>query len=144
MYERMLNKEIKPTLYDIHNTIGIRNKELLDELDKFLMSSYDLKSQIRFPFGNNYGWGIKYSHKSKHLCYVFPEHNAFTVTIQIGKNDVEKLNKILKSLLPKTQELWQNRYPCGSGGWLHYRVFTHNELQDVKKLITIKKNPPKK
>ncbi|QOR36042.1 DUF3788 domain-containing protein [Clostridium sp. 'deep sea'] len=144
MYERFYNKNEKPTLEKILETIGECKAVLFNELLSFLNDFYDLSTDIKYPFGNKYGWGIKCSHKTKHLCYIFPEKHSFTITIQIGTNEVEKLQNVFATFLPKTQELWQNRYPCGSGGWLHYRVFTHNELQDVKKLITIKKNPPKK
>jgi hypothetical protein len=81
----MLNRDVKPSLADIYGIIGNDGTRLLKELDGFLRSSYDVVSEVRFPFGNNYGWGIKYSHKAKHLCYVFPENGAFTVTVQIGK-----------------------------------------------------------
>lgn len=44
-------------------------------------------------------------------------------------------------MLPKTKELWENRYPCGNGGWVHYRVENDNELFDIQKFICIKKKP---
>ncbi|MDH5440430.1 MAG: DUF3788 domain-containing protein [Candidatus Bathyarchaeota archaeon] len=141
MYERMLNKEAKPSLIDMYSVIGNDGTRLLKELDEFLRSSYDIVSEIKFPFGSNYGWGIKYSHKAKHLCYMFPENGAFTVTIQIGKKELPKLNKKMSSFCQKTKELWEHRYPCGEGGWLHYRVLNVHELEDIKELIRIKKNP---
>jgi hypothetical protein len=138
MYERMLQKEVKPPLNDIYNIIGSDGTILLKDIDNFMRLSYDIVSEIRFPFGNKYGWGIKYSHRTKHLCYVFPETGSFTVTIQIGEKELTKLYEKLESFLPKTRELWSHRYPCGEGGWLHYRVFS---LEDIKELIKIKKNP---
>jgi hypothetical protein len=86
-------------------------------------------------------WGYKYTHGNKHLCYLFFERGGFTIMIQIGKNELKKLYDGLDLMLPKTRQLWENRYPCGEGGWLHYRVETGNELNDVKKLIAIKKKP---
>lgn len=144
MYERMLQKEVKPSLNDIYNIIGSDGTILLKDLDNFMRLSYDIVSEIRFPFGNKYGWGIKYSHRSKHLCYVFPETGSFTVTIQIGGKELHRLYEKLESFLPKTRELWNCRYPCGEGGWLHYRVFSLEEIEDIKELIKIKKNPVEK
>lgn len=144
MYERLLDKNREPTLKEIYETIGSEEVKLLEEFEGFLYNNYELLSELRFPFGNDYGWGIKYSHKSKHLCYVFPEKGAFTVTIQLGKNELPRLNEKLPVLLPKTNELWKNRYPCGDGGWIHYRVLKQAELNDVKELISIKKKPIKR
>jgi len=122
MYERMLNKVIKPTISDMADYIGTNNKVLFDEIDEFLKSNYSISKEIKFPFGKNYGWGIKYSHKTKHIYYTFPEKNSFTVLIQIRKNEVNKLYKKIDFIIPRTKELWNSRYKCGDSGWLHYRV----------------------
>lgn len=144
MYERMLQKEVKPSLNDIYNIIGSDETNLLKDLDDFMRLSYDMVSEIRFPFGNKYGWGIKYSHRTKHLCYIFPETGSFTVTIQIGEKELTRLHEKLESFLPKTKELWNHRYVCGEGGWLYYRVFSFKEIEDIKELIKIKKSPIEK
>jgi hypothetical protein len=141
MYERMLDTDRQPTLEEIHETIGSNGVKLLEELEGFLTNHYDLLSEVRFPFGNNYGWGMKYSHKSKHLCYIFFEKGAFTVTIQLGKKELPALQEKLPALSPKTNEIWENRYPCGDGGWIHYRVLIQLDLQDIKELITVKIKP---
>lgn len=52
-----------------------------------------------------------------------------------------RLYEKLESFLTKTKELWNRRYPCGEGGWLHYRVFSFEEIEDIKELIKIKKSP---
>lgn len=129
---------------EIYGTMGPESTALFGSLESFLRDSYDLNTELRFPFGNTYGWGNKYSHKSKHLCYVFFEKGAFTVTIQIGKAELPKVYEALGGLLPKTKRLWENRYPCGEGGWLHYRVLNIAELEDVEKLIMVKKSPVRK
>jgi hypothetical protein len=74
------------------------------------------------------------------LCYVFFEKDAFTVMFQIGDKQVPQLESQLSSLLQKTNDVWESRYPCGEhGGWVHYRVLTDDEVADVMKLLAIKK-----
>jgi hypothetical protein len=141
MYERMLDKEKRPTRGEMEKTMGVAAGRLWSRLETFLKKSYDLRTEVRFPFGNNYGWGLKYSHRSKHLFYLFPESGSFTVMIQIGGPEVEGLGKLLPALLPKTRDLWDKRYPCGAGGWIHYRVFSARELDDVIELVKLKKKP---
>jgi len=142
MYERMLDKSSEPDGEQIREYIGGRGFALLTALEAHLQSRYDLSKELRFPFGGGYGWGYKYSHKTKHLCYAFFEKGAITVTIQIGTNDALKLDAQLPALLPKTRELWKNRYPCGDGGgWIHYRVMSGEELADVFGLIAVRKKP---
>jgi hypothetical protein len=137
----MLDKNVIPDLKDIGSFIGDESLSNFNRLDIFLNRNYELTKEIKFPFGNDYGWAYKYSVKGKLLCYLFFEKGSFTVTITIGKNEVPKLNKSLPDFLPKTKELWSNRYPCGEGGWIHYRVLNENELTDIQSLIAIKKKP---
>lgn len=139
--ERFMDKSVSPTSSEINELLGREACERLLKFEIFMKNSYDLIRQLKFPFGNNYGWGYKYSHKSKLLCYVFFEKGSFTVTITIGKNELKKLYNELDNMLPKTKKLWENRYPCGDGGWIHYRIENDDELEDVQKLICIKKKP---
>lgn len=78
MYERMLDKQKVPSFDDLINYCGDSGNLWL-ELDVYFESEYCVQRQIRFPYGKHYGWSIKYSRKSKHICDVFAEDNAFTV-----------------------------------------------------------------
>ena len=139
--QRFFDKSKAPEPLDIKKMLGSDAMERLKKLDYFLKSNYDIVRELKFPFGNQYGWSYKYSSKGKMLCYVFFERGTFTVTITIGKNDLSKLLDELPQMLPKTRELWASRYPCGAGGWIHYNVTEGTELQDIEKLICIKKKP---
>lgn len=144
-YDRMLNKTKKPTEANIAAYLGEEGSARLAALEAFLQAHYPhLQRELRFPFGNNYGWGYKFTNGRKHLCYAFFEEGAFTVTLQIGDEGASKVDAILPTLLPRTQALWADRYPCGEhGGWIHYRALTDEELADICTLIQIKVKPPK-
>ncbi|MCI2110881.1 MAG: DUF3788 domain-containing protein [Bacilli bacterium] len=30
------------------------------------------------------------------------------------------------------------KYPCGDGGWIHYRVLTNDDLGDIERLLSRK------
>jgi hypothetical protein len=142
MYDRLLDKGNQPTDEFIESYLGEQSINLLAEFENQLNSDYQITRELRFPFGGSYGWGYKYSHKSSHLCYAFFEAGAFTVTLQLGDSCVTKVQQIIQNLLPKTSDLWRNRYPCGKqGGWIHYRVLDKIEINDVIELIKIKKKP---
>lgn len=142
MYERLLDKNSPPTTEFIREYIGIKSYTILLQLEDFLINNYHFSKEMRFPFGNNYGWGYKYSHKSSHLCYTFFEYGAFTITLQFGDNYVSKIEQMMPNLSQKSKELWQTRYPCGEqGGWIHYRILNANELNDIFEFVKIKKKP---
>lgn len=145
MFERMLDKTEIPTTEKIQETIGLPSVKRLERLEVLLKDLYDLNRELKFPFGKSYGWGYKYSHKSKHLCYLLFEQGAFTILTQIGDKEVPSLDKKLPDLLQKTRQLWENRYPCGEyGGWIYYRILEDEELEDIMELLKIKVKPIKK
>lgn len=143
-YERMLDPSEPPPEGRIKEYLGREAFGRLGRLEEFLYSSYRLCRELKFPFGNGYGWGYKYSQGGTLLCYIFFERGAFSVTVSIGKESVPRLSAELENLLPKTREAWRNRYPCGEGGWVHYRVLSEEERSDVQKLIGIRKKPVRK
>lgn len=142
MYERMLNKQHTPTEAEIKAYLGAAAFTRMTALEEILALEYDLKKELRFPFGNHYGWGMKYSHKTMHLCYAFFEKGAFTMTIQVGDRQVPALLKCMNSISDQAKRLWEDRYPCGDiGGWVNVRILSERDLQDVLQFIHAKKNP---
>jgi len=117
MYERMLTKQEIPTMEDLVRHCGI-NGELYRELNDFLAKEWDTQQQIRFPYGNSYGWGVKHSRKNKLICDIFAEDQAFTLMLRMDNRQFEG---VYQELLPYTREVIDGRYPCGDGGWIHYR-----------------------
>lgn len=134
MYERMLDKQTVPSFDDLIR-YSADCGELWPALDKHLQEEYSAQKLIRFPYGNSYGWGVKYSFKKKHICDVFEEDNAFMVFFRISNNDFEPIEN---ELTDYSKDIWENKYPCGEGGWLWYRVLSEDHLQDVKKIIQAK------
>ena len=76
--------------------------------------------ELKFPFGNGYGWGYKVSNKTKHMFYLFFEKGGITIMLQINKIKTEKEIEKYNNLSYEGKEHWRNRYPCGeNGGWIH-------------------------
>jgi hypothetical protein len=137
--ERMLDKKTIPDENDIKSFIGHESYDRMTAFEKYLAEHYALNRERRFPFGNKYGWGYRYNHKAKHLCYLFFERGTFTVMLQIGDAKVAELEKVLPLMSEKTNNLWEHRYPCGDkGGWIHYQVLLASDMVDICSLIKIK------
>lgn len=145
MYERMTDKAIQPELCEIRQYIGEKSWGMLQEFETLLRERYDVSRELRYPFGKAYGWGYKYSHRTKHLCYLFFEKDAITLTFQIGDKEVPVLCGILPELSDTARALWEKRYPCGeNGGWIHFRILTMDDLSDAVRMIEVRKKPPRR
>lgn len=136
MYERMLDKQTEPSFDEMISYCGESGK-LWSGLDGYLKDKLEMKGCIRFPYGNKYGWSMKYSLKSKHICDIFAENGAFMVLIRISNDAMEPMYSALSDY---AKVVWDNKYPCGSGGWLNYRITGNEQLQDLMKIIETKVN----
>mgnify|MGYP000176827678 CR=1 FL=1 len=134
MYERMLNKQEVPTVADMTAFCG-ENAELFTLLNDWLFEVYGTERQVVFPYGNKYGWGMAHKMKKKLVCNVFPESNAYTVMIRLSDKQYES---VYGNLQQYTQEYIDNKYPCGDGGWIHYRVTCRENFEDIQKILSIK------
>ena len=134
MYERMLNKAVVPTFEDLLAHSGA-SSQLWLALDEYLQAQFAAQRTIRFPYGNKYGWSAKYSRKTKHICDAFAENGAFLLHFQMPEAKITPVYNLMDAY---AQQMWENRYPCGSGGWLSYRVTTNGQLQGAKVLLSAK------
>jgi hypothetical protein len=132
----MLDKQMVPLFDEMISYCGEAGK-LWTGLDSYLKDKFEMKGCIRFPYGNKYGWSVKYSLKSKHICDVFAEKGAFMVLIRISDDGIQP---IYDELSEYAKVVWDNKYPCGSGGWLNYRITDNEQLRDLMKIIEIKAN----
>ena len=134
MYERMLNKAETPTFDDLIAYSGDTGALWL-ALDAYMEESFQITRQIRFPYGKDYGWSVKYSIKSKHICDVFAEHGAFTALFQVSNKAIDT---VYEGLSAYAKAIWAEKTPCASGGWIEFRVLNEEQLHDLEKIIHAK------
>lgn len=134
MYERMLHKQIKPTIEEMTAFCG-ESSESFSLLNEWLASAFQTEQKVVFPYGNHYGWGIAHKKKNKLICNIFAEDNAFTVMIRLSD---KQYDAVYARLQKYAQEYIDNKYPCGDGGWIHYRITSKEHVDDIKTLLSVK------
>ena len=134
MYGRMLDKRKQPTREEMAAYCG-GNSELFAALDEWLARTYRTERKIAFPYGNNYGWGIAHRKKKKLMCYIFAEEGAFPVMMRLTDKQFETAYPRLRDY---AREYIDRKYPCGDGGWIHYRVTDREQLADAETLLALK------
>ena len=85
--------------------------------------------------GIKYGWAVAHRKKKKLICNVFAENGAFTVMIRLSN---AQFHLVYDQVEKETQECIDNKYPCGDGGWIHYRVAGEAHFCDIQKLLEMK------
>ena len=138
MYERMLNKEIIPTEDNIKEFIGENAVKNMDLLIKSLEKIIEINIELRFPYGNKYGWGYKFRDgKNKHLFDLFFEKGSINIMLRSAINSEQEIEKYSK-LSEEGKQYWENKYPCENGGWIQYRVKNKKHLKDIGIFLSIK------
>ena len=134
MYERMLNKQIRPTIEETMKYCK-ESSELFTLLNDWMATTFETEQTIVFPYGNSYGWGIAHRKKGKLICNVFAEDNAFTVMVRLSEKQCKKVYEQLQNY---AKELINNKYPCNDGGWIHYRIRCQEDLQDIQIILSVR------
>ena len=134
MYERMLDRQNKPELAAMTAYCGDA-AQWFTRLNAWLSAVQGTAQEISFPYGNHYGWGVTHRKNKKLICHVFAEAGAFTVMLRLSGSQFET---VYGQVRPETQALIDHKYPCGDGGWLHFRVNGEDQFKDVQKLLAAK------
>lgn len=137
--ERWVERHPQPTEELVRTFMGADAWRRLMRLEELLRERYDLHREMKFPFGNEYGWSFRYTHKKALLLYVFFEKGGFCCTLSINDAGAPKVEAMLNELRPEIQSAWKSRYACGAeGGWLNRSVASHGELPDLVRLAGVK------
>ena len=139
MYERMLDKLAKPTIEEMAVFCG-ENAERFSLLNEWLASVFHTDERIVFPYGNHYGWGVSHKVKNKLICNIFAEDNAFTVMMRFSDRQYQT---VYSQLQEYARGLIDNKYSCGDGGGIYYRVTEKMTIDDIKTLLAVKCSPAK-
>lgn len=137
-YDRMLDKEHQPTEEEILDTIGQTTAWL--NLGQYIEENYDFVPELVF-YGKKYGWTVRYRRSGKTLCSLFPEKDAFTALVVLGKKEAEKALSMLDEFSPGVRALLGGTEQLHDGRWLWIRVLTINEANDIKELLRVKRRP---
>ena len=134
MYERMLDKQAEPSIEEMAVLCG-ENAERFSLLNEWLTSVFHTEERIVFPYGNHYGWGVSHKVKNKLICNIFAEDNAFTVMMRMSERQYQT---VYSQLQKYARDLIDNKYPCGDGRWIHYRVICQEHFEDIKTMLAVK------
>jgi hypothetical protein len=138
----MINKVHKPTEEEIQAYIGKQASKAWQMIKWFIKDSYDIPPETIF-YGKKYGWTVRYRKSGKTLCSLFPEKGAFTVLIVLGGKEAEKALTIRDELSARVDEILGATEQLHDGRWLWIRVSRDMDVDNIKKLLMIKKRPKK-
>ena len=138
----MIDGAHTPTEKEITDFIGEPAKTAWTEIARFVKEHYGIIPEIMFG-GSKHGWEVRYRKSRKTLCTLTPEKGAVRILIVLGKQESEKALSMRNELSPKVYKLIEDTKQLHDGRWLWIRLFAAKDVEDVKKLLTMKRKPKK-
>jgi hypothetical protein len=140
-HQRMFDRTCEPSDSDIISFIADSKAiRAWNQLVEYIDTSYDLSKEVLY-YGDRYGWLVRYRKSKRTIVSMFPETHSFSFLIIYGKNEIDKFEDQKTWFLPSIVDLFENTEKLHDGKWLWIRVKDSSVLEDLKKLITIKRKP---
>lgn len=72
---------------------------------------------------------------------LYPEEEAFTILIVLGKKEVEHFEEYTNEFSTKLVELFTSARQFHDGRWLWIRILDKSDTENVRRLLIMKKKP---
>lgn len=129
------DKKVQPADFDIRKIIGPK-LPLWDELIGTLREKYAPQEDLKFLYGKEYGWGIRFRIKGQLLTSLFPSDGGFIVQINLSPEDVESAQGMQPGRNVQQAIARANPYP--EGRWLFIPVESPADLEDIYRLLELR------
>jgi uncharacterized protein DUF3788 len=90
--------------------------------------------------GKKHGWSLRYK-KSRSFCTFIPEKNRFALLVVFGAEERVKAEAIRDSLSKHTQKEYDQATIYHDGKWVLLTINSDKVVEDVRKLLAIKRKP---
>lgn len=90
--------------------------------------------------GKKHGWSLRYK-KGKSFCTLIPERYRFAILIVFGAKEREKFETIRDMISEETLKEYDNAKTYHDGKWLLLTVKSDAVVNDVEKLLSVKRKP---
>jgi hypothetical protein len=132
-----LDKTRPPSPGEVKDALG-ECFPLWEGMLQFIEDTYQLRVEFSYG-GKNYGWNLWYRPGGKALVSLYPQENSFVAQVVLGKDQLEKALGL--SLGEKVGKMVQETPLLHDGKWLFISVDSQTDLQDVQRLLLVKKRP---
>ena len=135
----MTDKAQKPTEQEMFDFIGETGRAgAWSEIRNFVESQYGIEPETSYR-GAKYGWEMRYRKSGKTLCTLTPWKGGFALLLVLGKEDSKIALEMRHDLSDRTLNLIKNTKQLHDGRWLWIKPSDASDVEDVKKLLQVKR-----
>ena len=132
-----------PTEEELQQIMGGEKFKAWSEINSFIEKKYNVESM--WDKGGKTGiYELKYRKGGKTLCALYPRELGIRILIIFGKAEREKFEDSRQEFTQNIKDFYDNTHQYHDGKWLYLDYNSDLSIEDIKKLIIIKKKPDRK
>ena len=129
--------DTQPTETEIADYIS---NPLWQQLNTFLQAGYGVSPRCSYSSCSGQpGWNVKYQKAGRSLCTLYPMPGYFIALVVIGAKEEMEVELMSPTLTAHVQGLLQSAGSLAGARWLMIHVTDEPILDDVKRLIQIRR-----
>ena len=140
----MLEKISRKVLEDL---VGKEKLDILDVLCEHIKDTYDIEGSFKELKYVNKLWPAKYEYKfakgGKTFCGFYFMENRMGLSIIFGKDERTKVESIKDELSKEAYKIYDDEDIYHDGKWVMFELEDLSFVEDIKKLLPIKRKPKK-
>ncbi|HPQ44000.1 MAG TPA: DUF3788 domain-containing protein [Syntrophales bacterium] len=138
---RMTQPGSPPSDAAIAQWIGAEAHEYWQQVTRLIDRRYPDVFTPEWLFGGRkHGWSLRYK-KSRSFCTLIPEKNRFALLIVFGAEERTRVEVIRDSLSQHIIKAYDAATTYHDGKWLLLAIDSEQVIEDISKLLEIKRRP---
>ena len=128
---------------ELEKLVGIDKVNIFYDIVDEITKLYDME-QIWNNGGKKWRYEYKFRKGGKTLCAFYFKENTLGFMIIFGKDERTKVEEIRNKLSSDILQTYDNTQTYHDGKWVMFNITDYSILEDLKKLLFIKRKPNKK
>ncbi|WP_127837560.1 DUF3788 domain-containing protein [Clostridium prolinivorans] len=135
--------EVIPTNQDLKELLGEEKFNVWTGLANLVEDLYSMET-VWYKGYRDWKYELKYRKSGKTLCSLNAKENCVGLMIIFGKAEREKFENECQSYAPEIQCVYNNSTTHYDGKWMMFELADLSLIEDIRRLLYIKKRPNKK
>ena len=125
---------------ELEKLVGIDKVNIFNDIVDEITKLYDME-QIWNNGGKKWTYEYKFRKGGKTLCAFYFKDDTLGFMIIFGKDERTKVEEIRNELSSSVLETYDNAETFHDGKWVMFNLTNNSIIDDLKKLLFIKRNP---
>ena len=125
---------------ELEKLVGIDKVNIFNDIVDEITKLYDIEQKLNNG-GKKWTYEYKFRKGGKTLCAFYFKDDTLGFMIIFGKDERTKVEEIRNELSSSVLETYDNAETFHDGKWVMFNITNNSIIEDLKKLLFIKRKP---